>query len=138
MNINIYGLLYTWKGSNDSLKPLLLMAHMDVVPVDRKTTDDWTHPPFSGYYDGDYIWGRGSIDDKSGLMSIMIAMETLLEQGFRPQRTVVLSFGFDEEASGGLGARENAKVLNTMYGQKSFAMILDEGGGYVKSLGQML
>lgn len=82
---------------------------MDVVLVDRKTADDWIHAPFSGYYDGDYIWGRGSIDNKSGLMSIMIAMDTLLEQGFRPQRTVALSFGFDEEASGELVHRRTSR-----------------------------
>jgi len=50
--VNTYGLLYEWKGSDDSLKPLLLVAHQDVVPVDPDTIDEWTYPPYSGYYDG--------------------------------------------------------------------------------------
>lgn len=47
-----------------------------------------------------WIWGRGSVDDKSGLIGSLTAVETLIEQGFSPRRTVMLAFGFDEEASG--------------------------------------
>jgi acetylornithine deacetylase/succinyl-diaminopimelate desuccinylase-like protein len=43
----------------------------DVVPVLPATKDLWTHDPFGGEYDGTYIWGRGSSDDKSGLIGIM-------------------------------------------------------------------
>lgn len=76
--VNTYGLLYEWKGSDDSLKPLLLTGHQglsreyrrlrpltnttsticgiiwpaDVIPVDPETVDKWVHPPYSGYYDG--------------------------------------------------------------------------------------
>ena len=96
--VNTYGLLYEWKGSDNSLKPLLLAAHQgrfvrlrqscqlhpptestdtprcaDVVPVEPRTVDQWTHPPYSGYYDGESIWGRGSFDDKSGLIGILYA-----------------------------------------------------------------
>ncbi|KAF8624386.1 hypothetical protein AX17_007148, partial [Amanita inopinata Kibby_2008] len=49
--VNTYGLLYVWKGQNASLKPVLLAAHQDVVPVDRSTWDSWNYPPFSGHYD---------------------------------------------------------------------------------------
>ena len=49
---------------------------------------------------GQRIWGRGSNDDKSGLVGVMSSIESLLENGFKPTRTVVLSFGFDEEANG--------------------------------------
>jgi Gly-Xaa carboxypeptidase len=135
---NTYGLVYVWKGSDSSLKPLLLLAHQDVVPVDQTTVDKWAHPPYSGYYDGERIWGRGSSDDKSGLMGIMIAIETLLEKGFAPTRGVVLSFGFDEEASGVYGAQENAKALRAIYGENAFAMVVDEGGGFHESYGSVL
>lgn len=59
--INTHGLLYTWKGSDKNLKPTVLMAHQDVVPVAEATIDQWTHPPYSGYYDGHHIWGPWSI-----------------------------------------------------------------------------
>lgn len=60
----------------------------------------WQEPPYSGNYKEGWVWGRGSGDDKSGLIGVMLAAETLLEGGFQPQRTIVMSFGFDEEASG--------------------------------------
>ncbi|KAH9039306.1 hypothetical protein EDB85DRAFT_2182476 [Lactarius pseudohatsudake] len=105
--VNAYGLLYEWKGSDDNLKPLLLTAHQDsamdrdyVVPVDPQTVDQWKYPPYSGHYDGEFIWGRGSTDDKSGLIGILSSVETLLEKNFKPTRTIVLAFGFDEETTG--------------------------------------
>ncbi|KAH9975658.1 carboxypeptidase S [Russula compacta] len=128
--VNTYGLLYEWKGSDDSLKPLLLAAHQDVVPVEPKTVDQWTHPPYSGYYDGEFIWGRGSSDDKSGLIGILTTIETLLEKEFKPARTIVLAFGFDEEASGLQGARHLAGAMLNKYGEDSFALLVDEGSSF--------
>ena len=69
--VNTYGLSFEWTGSNTSLKPILLTAHQDVVPVEPITVDKWKYPPYSGYYDGERIWGRGSLDDKSGLIGIL-------------------------------------------------------------------
>ncbi|KAI0924588.1 hypothetical protein AcW2_005436 [Taiwanofungus camphoratus] len=126
--VNTYGLVYAWKGSDESLKPLLLTAHQDVVPVNPDTYGDWEHPPFSGYYDGKYVWGRGSRDDKSGLIGIMSSVESLLERGFKPTRGVVLAFGFDEETSGVQGASAIGKYLLSTYGEGAFAMLVDEGG----------
>ncbi|KAL5531541.1 hypothetical protein ACEPAG_4418 [Sanghuangporus baumii] len=133
--VNTYGLVYEWIGSDTSLKPLLLTAHQDVVPVDPQTVDDWTHPPYSGFYDGERIWGRGSNDDKSGLIGVMSAVETLLSADFQPTRKIVLAFGFDEETSGLHGAYQIGKYLEETYGQDAFAMIVDEGGGYSEQYG---
>jgi Gly-Xaa carboxypeptidase len=69
--VNTYGLVYNWGGADTSLKPLLLVAHQDVVPVNPDTIDQWKYPPYSGHYDGELIWGRGSSDDKSGLIGIL-------------------------------------------------------------------
>ncbi|VDB87986.1 unnamed protein product [Peniophora sp. CBMAI 1063] len=133
--VNTWGLVYEWKGTDADLKPLLLAAHQDVVPVEQGTVNQWDHPPFSGFFDGEYIWGRGSLDDKSGLIGIMTTIETLLSQDFTPARTVVLAFGFDEEASGVKGAASIAPVLESMYGQKGYALLVDEGGSFGEQFG---
>ncbi|TFK26213.1 Gly-X carboxypeptidase [Coprinopsis marcescibilis] len=133
--VNTYGLLYEWVGSDTSLKPLLLAAHQDVVPVDDTTLSQWTHPPYSGHYDGEFVWGRGSSDDKSGLIGVLASVESLLKKGFKPARSVVLAFGFDEEASGFQGAGNLATTLKEIYGHDGIAMIVDEGSGFSKEFG---
>ncbi|KAL5631621.1 hypothetical protein ACGC1H_007220 [Rhizoctonia solani] len=133
--VNTYGLLFTWKGSDSSLKPMVLMGHQDVVPVDPKTVDQWKQPPFSGYYDGTYVWGRGSGDDKSGLIGILATVESLLERDFKPTRTLVLSFGYDEEVGGPRGAKPLAARLFEIYGEDGVAFIVDEGGSAVTDKG---
>jgi Gly-Xaa carboxypeptidase len=130
IKVNTYGLLYEWKGSDDTLKPLLLAAHQDVVPVEPETVDQWEYPPYSGYYDGKFIWGRGSSDDKCGLIGILASVETLLEKEFKPARTIVLAFGFDEETTGLQGAQHLSDAMLQKYGQDSFALLVDEGSLY--------
>ncbi|KAJ7224388.1 hypothetical protein GGX14DRAFT_650082 [Mycena pura] len=136
--VNTYGLLFEWSGSISELKPVLLAAHQDVVPVEPSTYGDWTHPPFSGHFDGEYIWGRGSSDDKSGLIGIMSTIETMISQGFKPTRTIVLAFGFDEEASGFQGAGSLGAAMRSIYGEDlPFAFVLDEGGGFTDTYGSV-
>ncbi|KAG6809472.1 hypothetical protein H0H92_016114 [Tricholoma furcatifolium] len=132
LKVNTYGLLFTWPGSDASLKPLVLMGHQGrhVVPVHPETVKEWVHPPYSGHYDGESVWGRGSSDDKGGLISALSSVETLIESGFRPRRTLVLSFGFDEEISGLQGAANLATTLLDMYGKDGVAFIVDEGTGF--------
>lgn len=134
--INRYGLLYTLKGSDSSLKPLLLTAHQDVVPAGLASS--WTYPPFSGYYDGAFVWGRGSTDCKNVLVGLLSAIEDLLEQSFSPRRTIVLAFGFDEETGGTRGAKELGKALLDQWGSNSFILVLDEGGMGVQTVGEVL
>ncbi|KAI0058987.1 carboxypeptidase S [Artomyces pyxidatus] len=136
--VNTYGLIYEWKGTNDTYKPLLLAAHQDVVPVDPTTVGEWTHPPYSGYYDGERLWGRGSSDDKSGLIGILSSVESLLENAFFPTRTVVLAFGFDEETSGLHGAATLAPALLSLYGENGYSLLVDEGGGFMEQHGSVL
>ena len=133
--VNTHGLLFTWKGENKTLKPTLLMAHQDVVPVPASTVDAWTHPPFSGFYDGKYVWGRGASDCKNQLIGILEAVEELTKAGFTPRRTVLLSFGFDEEISGKDGAGHLAPVIYERYGSEGVAAIIDEGSGFVNQWG---
>ncbi|ORX40185.1 putative carboxypeptidase s precursor [Kockovaella imperatae] len=128
--VDTIGLVYEWIGSDTSLQPLMLTAHQDVVPVLPETLYQWQQPPFEGVYDGKYIWGRGSSDDKSGLTSILAAIELLLETSdFKPRRTVVLGFGHDEERGGQRGAPAIRDWLLETYGRDSMALLVDEGSG---------
>ena len=118
-------LLYVWRGTNDNLPPVLLMAHMDVVPVVPGTEKDWTHAPFSGDIADGFVWGRGALDDKAALVAILDAGERLAAGHFQPTRTIMFAFGQDEEVGGAQGNSEIAKRL-AMRGVH-FAWVLDEG-----------
>lgn len=118
-------LLYTWKGQDAGLKPVLLMSHLDVVPVEAGTEGNWTYPPFAGRMADGYIWGRGALDDKVGVMGILEAAEKLLGEGFQPHRTIYLAFGHDEEIGGMKGAARVAALLGERAPELEF--ILDEG-----------
>ncbi|KAI0629265.1 carboxypeptidase S [Trametes polyzona] len=126
--VNTYGIVLHWQGSDEGAQPVLMTAHQDVVPVDPATLKDWIRPPYSGFYDGTWIWGRGSCDDKSDLVASLQAIDALLEVGFRPRRTFVWAYGFDEESSGTQGAGHLAPYLEEKYGTYGFALLLDEGG----------
>lgn len=125
--INKFGLVYTWKGNDTSKKPIMLTAHQDVVPVPHETIDQWTFPPFEGGFDGKYLYGRGVSDCKNLLIALMGTIELLLEEDkFKPQRTIILAFGYDEEAAG-KGAKEISDYLVNKYGPDSILQIIDEG-----------
>jgi carboxypeptidase PM20D1 len=118
-------LLYTWEGTDPKTKPIMLMAHQDVVPVAPGTEGDWQVAPFSGAVKDGFVWGRGSWDDKGNLMSQMEAVEMLLASGYKPARTVYLAYGADEEVSGMRGAAQIAALLKERNVQLDF--VIDEG-----------
>ena len=130
--INKYSLMYYWKGSNSTLDPLVIMAHQDVVPADYSTLSQWHYPPFAGNIVDGFIYGRGSLDDKGSMISILNAAEELLAENFQPSKTIIFCFGHDEEIGGDNGAKEMAKILEKR-GIKAF-MVLDEGGNIVKGI----
>jgi carboxypeptidase PM20D1 len=119
-------ILFIWKGSDPSLKPMLLMGHQDVVPIEAGTEGKWTHPPFSGEIADGYIWGRGTMDDKVTVVGVLEAVETLLAKGFQPKRTVYIAFGQDEEIGGLEGAEKIAQLLKSRGVELEF--VQDEGG----------
>lgn len=121
-----HSLLYTWPGSDPALEPILLLGHLDVVPVEPGTEGAWQVEPFSGRIADGFIWGRGAIDNKCAVVGLLEAVEKLLGEGFQPSRTVYLAFGHDEEVGGSGGAREIATRLKRR-GVRP-AMVLDEGG----------
>lgn len=128
--VNYHGLVYIWEGSDKSLKPLILMAHQDVVTVSNDTLDKWPYPPFDGHYDGTYMYGRGTADCKGLLIGLLTSAEELMKTGFAPKRTVIYSFGFDEEIMG--NRNKNAEFIEQVYGKDSIFAIIDEGGLSIK------
>jgi carboxypeptidase PM20D1 len=123
--VGAYSLLYTWEGSDKTLKPVMLMAHQDVVPIAPGTEGAWEHPPFSGDIADGFVWGRGAWDDKSNLVSVMEAVETLAASGVQPKRTLIVASGHDEEVGGRRGARAIAELLDKRGVKLEF--VIDEG-----------
>lgn len=120
-----YSLLYKWQGSDPGLKPALMMGHYDVVPVAEDAVEFWEHRPFSGAREDGFVWGRGTLDDKSGVMSVLEAVEHLLSTGFNPERTFYIALHHDEEVGGTRGALQIAKHLEKEVDELEF--LLDEG-----------
>jgi carboxypeptidase PM20D1 len=125
-DVGSHSLLYTWEGTNPSLNPILLVGHMDVVPIEAGTEKKWAHDPFGGRIVDGFVWGRGAIDNKSSVMGTLEAVEMLLAEGFRPARTVYLAYGHDEELGGTSGAHKIAALLKDR--GVELEMVLDEGG----------
>ncbi len=119
-------MLYCWPGNGKSgKKPMLLMAHQDVVPVTPGTEGDWKYPAFDGVVADGHVWGRGAIDMKNMLCAEFEAMEYLMQKGFVPDRDIYLALGHDEEC-GGTGAMAVAKYMADQGIELDFVM--DEGG----------
>ncbi|NCD17378.1 MAG: M20/M25/M40 family metallo-hydrolase [Actinobacteria bacterium] len=121
------GLLFRWPGSDADLatEPLVLMAHQDVVPTEGQA---WDVDPFAGVVTDGRVTGRGAIDDKGALLTILEAVEGLLARNFIPRRDVYLALGDCEETAGPTAA-EMARLLR----ERSIRpwMVLDEGGAVV-------
>lgn len=134
--INGHSLIYHLPGSQTdaSVLPILFMAHIDVVPIDGNTRGKWQHDPFGGVVSGGVIFGRGTMDDKSGLMALMESFESMLSQGKRPNRDIYLAFGHDEEIGGKQGAAKIAQYFadNNIH----FEFVLDEGGAITEGMMQ--
>jgi carboxypeptidase PM20D1 len=128
--VSEFSLLYRWKGSDPKAQPILLMSHLDVVPVPPTEVPRWTHSPWSGDIAEGYIWGRGAIDVKCGALSQLEAIEQLLSEGFRPKQDIYLAFGHDEEIGGNDGNLQIALILRQR--QVRFGFVLDEGGVIVE------
>ncbi|WP_241525780.1 M20/M25/M40 family metallo-hydrolase [Pseudophaeobacter leonis] len=117
--------LYMWQGSDPNLSPILLAGHYnDVVPIAPGSHDLWEHEPYSGVIDDEFVWGRGTLDDKGAVIAMLTAAEKMIKDGFTPKRTVYFSFGGDEEV-GGLGAMAVAVHLNQLGIELDW--MLDEG-----------
>lgn len=117
-----HALLLRWPGST-AADPVVLMAHLDVVPVGAHIS--WQHPPWSGQVADGHVWGRGTLDDKGAVVAICLAVERLLEQGRTPARDVWISLGTTEEVSGETAALAVDELERR--GVRPW-FVLDEGG----------
>lgn len=108
-------------------KPIAFLAHQDVVPAKN---DGWNAGPFDGEIktvDGEeYVYGRGALDMKGQIVSVLEAVEYLIKSGFEFNRDVYLCFGFDEELTGTMGALQIVKHLEKE--NVKFEFLIDEGG----------
>jgi len=121
-----HSLLFKWQGSDLTLAPILFEGHHDVVPIIPGTENLWQENPFAGVIANNRIWGRGALDDKSGVIGLMEAATYLIKNNFKPKRTTYFSFGHDEEV-GGSGAaliteklRQEGVQLSWSLGEGSF------------------
>lgn len=132
--INQYSLLYHYASPNSQAdkKPILITAHMDVVPIEPNTANEWRYPPFSGDIQEGYVWGRGTLDTKTHFIAAMEALENILQSGNVLKRDVYFAFGHDEEINGEAGAMQIVKYLQEK--QLQFEFVLDEGGCIVRNV----
>lgn len=120
-----YSILFKWIGTRPALKPAMLIGHYDVVPVKDDTEELWEFAPFDGEVEEGFVWGRGTLDDKSGIMSILEVAEFLIGQGFQPERTIYIALHHDEEVGGQRGARHVSEYLENEGVQLEY--LVDEG-----------
>lgn len=148
VEVNKYGLVYRLKGKNQSLDPILFLSHTDVVPPGdapikdksenifrpddkplpavSKVSEEWDFAPFSGAVANGRIYGRGSIDMKGMLFSLIESLNNIIKNKHTPERDIYLAFGFDEE----VGGLQGAVYIANYFKQKNikFDAVYDEGG----------
>jgi acetylornithine deacetylase/succinyl-diaminopimelate desuccinylase-like protein len=126
------GLLVRYRGDGAGGRPILLLAHMDVVPALR---GDWQRDPFTLVEENGFFFGRGALDNKTGVAHLASLFLSLRREGFTPTRDLILWFSGDEETSGAttialLGEHRD------LIGDPEFALNSDAGGGSLNARGQ--
>ncbi len=132
--ISTRSLLYHWKSEHPEKEPIALLSHQDVVPVTPGTEGDWKYPAYSGEVAEGFLWGRGAIDMKNHLIGVCEAVETLLEEGYVPERDVYLCFGHNEEVMAE-GEICGADCMMRWFKERGIKLdsVLDEGGAILEA-----
>lgn len=127
--VSTRSLIFHWKSAHPEKEPIALLGHQDVVPVTPGTEDDWEYPAFSGEVADGFVWGRGALDMKNHLIGVLEAVETLLEEGYVPERDVYLCFGHNEEVMAE-GELCGANVMMEWFKERNIHLdsVIDEGG----------
>jgi acetylornithine deacetylase/succinyl-diaminopimelate desuccinylase-like protein len=114
-------LVVHYRGSDDSLKPILLSAHMDVVAANPK---DWQRDPFKLIEENGYLYGRGVADMKTNVIALVETFMRFKREGFVPKREMILVFSGDEETD-----MASTRELAKRYHDAEFLLNADAGGG---------
>jgi acetylornithine deacetylase/succinyl-diaminopimelate desuccinylase-like protein len=115
---------------NGSKRPLLLMAHTDVV---RVLAALWTHPPFSATRDGGYVYGRGAVDDKDNAAAALMTMLLLKRHNVALDRDVIFLAEAGEEASTQVGIEY---MVREHWPEIEAEICLAEGGAGIRRQGK--
>ncbi|MCS7368393.1 MAG: M20/M25/M40 family metallo-hydrolase [archaeon GBS-70-058] len=110
-------------GEDDS-KRLLYLSHLDVVPAVNASL--WSHDPFSGDVEGDWIYGRGALDCKSLVTAEAFSLIMLKRLGVKPKYTLIFASTADEEAGGWRGI---GWIVSKFPEKVKADYVINEGGG---------
>lgn len=119
--VDTTGLLIRWQGKSAE-QPVVFLSHYDVVPADENA---WEKPPFEAVLEDGVLWGRGTLDMKNQLCSVLEAMEHLISTGFQPEHDIYMALSGEEEVMG-----PTAASIRDLFVSRHItpAFVLDEGG----------
>jgi carboxypeptidase PM20D1 len=124
------GLIVRYRGTNEELPPVLLLGHMDVVDAEP---GNWETPPFEAVEKDGYLYGRGTIDNKAGVSLVLASFIRLKEDGWQPERELMIAFSGDEET----GMQTTRLLANHPLVQRAeFALNSDAGVGVMTAEGE--
>jgi acetylornithine deacetylase/succinyl-diaminopimelate desuccinylase-like protein len=113
------------RGTDQSLPPLLVHAHLDVVPADET---QWSVHPFAGEIRDGFVWGRGAVDMKDMCATLLTVLSRWSAAGTSPRRDIVLAFMADEEDRGEWGSHWLVAEHPSLFADCAAA--IGESGGY--------
>ena len=114
-------LIGRWRGSDPSLKPLVISGHLDVVEANPK---DWQRDPFTPIVENGYLYGRGATDMKLDAAIAVAALVELRREGYRPRRDIVVEFSGDEETT-----MKTSAIIAEKLSNAELVLNIDGGGG---------
>jgi acetylornithine deacetylase/succinyl-diaminopimelate desuccinylase-like protein len=115
-------LVFRYRGTG-ARKPILLLAHLDVVEAKR---EDWSMDPFTFVEKDGFFYGRGTSDDKAMASQFVANLIRLKEEGFKPDRDLILALTADEEGGTFNGAEWLVKNHKDLIDAE---FSINEGGG---------
>ena len=112
-----------YRGKDPKAKPILVASHMDVVPARR---EDWERDPYVAVVENGFVYGRGTADNKLGLVSTVVALIWLKQEGFKPTRDIILTLSGDEETT-----QDTTALLAQELKDAELVLNSDAGGAYL-------
>ncbi|WP_159982172.1 MULTISPECIES: M20/M25/M40 family metallo-hydrolase [unclassified Novosphingobium] len=123
-------LIATWKGSDPTLGPVVLSAHMDVVEAKPA---DWERDPFTPIVENGYLFGRGASDTKFEAALALSSVIELRREGFKPKRSIVIAYSGDEETT-----METSKAIAQRLKNADIVLNVDGSAGTLAESGKPL